>query len=206
MDLAGDVPRRQKVDYVTSSVVLPKPSGQLTFRQLGPITQLSVTGGAATAPVATFALSGLYGAGTLINLFDLYRIDAIRATIRPNNTAIGLADPTVTNLVPLYWVLDYNDGASLSSAAAATEYDNCMVLSPAESATRTFIPRYQVVAKSVGGTNFLSDYGQWIDTSSSDIIHYGMKFFIPPGAATQTFLQTWTLELEYFITFRQVVG
>lgn len=174
------------------------------YRQVAPVTTLSVTGGAATAPVFTFALNGIGGTSTLASLFDLYRIEAIRMTVRPNNNALGLVDPTVTNLVPLYWTIDYNDGVALTSASAATEYDNCMVLSPGESATRTFRPMYNLVAKSAAGTDYISRSGDWLDTSSEDIIHYGCKFYIPAGAAVQTFLQTWTVVSEYFITLRQV--
>jgi len=161
-------------------------------------------GGAATAPVITFALNGISGAGTLSSLFDLYKVDAIRVTIRPNNNAIGLADPTVTSLVPLYWVIDYNDAVPLVSASAALEYDNCMVVSPGESAERTFCPMYNLVAKSAAGVDYISRSGDWLDTSSDDILHYGCKFYIPAGTAVQTFLQTWSVEIAYHFTFRQV--
>ena len=139
-----------------------------------------------------------------MNLFDLYKIDAIRVTVRPNNNAIALADPTVTALVPLYWVIDYNDAAPLASAAQALEYDNCMVLSPGESAERTFRPMYKLVAASGAGTDYISRTGDWLDTSSDDILHYGCKFYIPAGNAVQTFLQTWSVEIAYYFTLRQV--
>ncbi len=204
LGLAGDVPRRQAVDYRTTSVVPPQPTGTLTFRQLAPIQTFQVVGGAATAPVVNFALNGVAGSSTLTSLFDLYKIDAVRLTVRPNNTAIALADPTVTSLVPIYWVIDYNDSAPLGSAAAATEYDNCMVLSPGESGERTFCPMYKMVTASAAGTDYVSKRGDWLASSSDDIFHYGCKFYIPAGAAVQTFLQTWTVEIEYFFTFRQV--
>jgi len=202
--LTGDVPRRQAVDYRTASVVPPSPSGTLSFRQLAPLQTFAVTGGVATAPVVNFALNGVAGSSTLTQLFDLYKIDAVRLTVRPNNNAIALADPTVTNLVSLYWVIDYNDSASLTGVSQATEYDNCMILSPGESGERIFCPMYKLVAASSAGTDYVSQRGDWLDTSSDDIFHYGCKFYIPAGAALQTILQTWTLEIEYFLTFRQV--
>lgn len=201
---AGDVPQRQAVDYRTSSVAPPIPTGTLTYRQLAPIQTFQVNGGAATAPVITFALNGVVGSSTLTNLFDLYKIDAIRLTIRPNNNALGLADPTTVSLVPLYWVIDYNDATPLASGGQATEYDNCMILSPGESAERTFCPMYNLIAKSGAGTDYISRRGDWLDSSSDDILHYGCKFYIPAGTAVQTFLQTWTVEIEYYFTFRQV--
>jgi len=202
--LSGDVPRRQPVDQTTVSIKAPTPTGSLCYRQIAPVQTFQVSAGAASAPVITFALNGITGAGTLASTFDLYRIEAIRMTIRPNNNAIGLVDPTVTLSVPLYWVIDYTDSVPLPSAATATEYDNCMVVSPGESAERTFRPMYSLVAKSSAGTDYISRTGDWLDTSSDDILHYGCKFYIPAGAAVQTFLQTWTVEIAYFLTFRQV--
>jgi len=125
-------------------------------------------------------------------------------TLRPNNNAIGLVDPTVTTLVPFYWVIDYNDATPLATVGAATEYDNCMTVSPGESAERTIRPMYSLLAKSSAGSDYIMGSGEWLTTASDDILHYGCKFFIPAGSGVQTFLQTWTLEIAYYITFRQV--
>jgi len=184
--------------------MLPKPTGQLSFRQLAPLQTITAVAAAATTPVVNFALSGVSGASTLSSLFDYYRIDAVRVTVRPNNTAIALHDPTVTSLLPLYWVIDYNDSAVLATATAATEYDNCMILSPSESGARTFQPKYLLNAKSSAGTDYVSDVGAWLPTVSDDVLHYGCKFHVPAASAAQTFLQTWTVEVEYYFTFRNV--
>lgn len=202
--MTSDVPLRQPVDQTTSSVAPPRPTGQLTYRQIAPVQQFSVVAGAASAPVINFTLNGVNGSSTLQSLFDLYRIDAVRVTIRPNNNAIGLADPTVTSLVPLYWVIDYNDSTALASVNTALEFDNCMVISPGESAERTFKPMYRLVAGSAAGTDYVSRVGDWLNTSSDDIQHYGCKFYIPAGGSVQTFLQTWSVEIAVFFTFRQV--
>lgn len=204
LGLTGDVPKRQATDYRTASVVPPQPSGTLTFRQVAPLQTFSVAAGATSAPVVNFALNGVAGSGTLSSLFDLYKIDAVRLSLRPNNTAIGLENPSINQLVPIYWVIDYNDSTALPNAGAATEYDNCMVLSPGESGERTFCPMYKLTAQSSAGTDYICTRGDWLNTASDDILHYGCKFFIPAGFAGQTFLQTWQLEIEYFFTFRQL--
>ncbi len=202
--LAGDVPSRQRVDYYTASIVPPRPSGQLSFRQVAPIQTYQVSASAGTAPVLTFALNGIGGSATFATLFDLYRLDAVRVTVRPNNNAIGMADPTTTALVPMYWVIDYNNASALTTAAGALEYDNCMVLSPGEAGERLFKPHYNLVVQSASGTDYVNTSGDWLNTSSDDIIHYGCKFWIPQAVATQTFLQSWTVEVQYYLTFRQV--
>jgi hypothetical protein len=202
--MVGDVPKRQPVDQSTSSIAVPRPTGQITFRQLAPLQTFTVTAGAAQNPVINFALSGITGAGTMAALFDFYKVDAIRLTARPNNNAIGLVAPATTTLVPLYWVIDYNDSSPLTGSAQALEYDNCMVLSPGESGERAFRPMYNMVAQSSAGTDYLSRSGDWLATGYDDILHYGCKFHIPAGAVGQTTLQTWTIGIEYFLTFRQV--
>jgi hypothetical protein len=171
---------------------------------MAPLQTFSVVGGLSSAPVITFALNGVVGSSTLTQLFDLYKVDAIRLTLRANNNAAQVTDPTVSKLVPIYWVIDYNDATPLTSAGQATEYDNCMVLSPGESGERTFCPMYNLVAQSNSGTDYIARRGDWLDTSSDDILHYGCKFWIPAGNGLQPLLQTWTVEIEYFFTFRQI--
>lgn len=203
--LVGDVPRRQPVDQSTSSIRIRPPTGELRYRQVAPIQTFTVAAGAPGNPVITFALNGVAGSSTLTSLFDFYKIDAIRMTISSNNTAIGMVDPTTTALVPLYWVLDYNSAGVLASAAIATEYDNCMIVKPGERVERTFRPMYGLTALSSAGSDYVFRQGDWLTTTSDDILHYGTKFWIPAGTALQTFLQTWTVEIEYFFTFRQIV-
>jgi hypothetical protein len=175
------------------------------MRQNGPVSTLAASTLGDVTQGFSFALSGVNGAGTIANVFDFYRIDAIRLTVRPNNNAVQVLDPTATKLVPLYWVIDYNDTAALSGAAAALEYDNCLVLNPGESATRTFQPRYSMVVRSASGTDYINRAGDWINSSSDDVLHYGAKIFIPQVNALQTVLQTWTVQIEYYLTFRQVI-
>jgi hypothetical protein len=203
--LAGDIPPRQRTDYSTSSIRPPPTTGQVTMRQSGPLLTLAASTLADVTQGLSFALSGVNGAGTLASAFDFYRIDAVRVTVRPNNNAVQVVDPSVTKLVPLYWVIDYNDTTALTSAAVALEYDNCMVLNPGESATRTFQPRYSMVVRSASGTDYVNHVGDWINSSSDDVLHFGSKIFIPQVNAAQAVLQTWTVQLEYYLTFRQVV-
>jgi hypothetical protein len=174
------------------------------MRQISPLQTFTASAAGITQPVITFALNGVGGSGTLASIFDQYKIDAIRCTVRPNNNALDLRNPSTDSLVPLYWVIDYNDATVLAATSSALEYDNCMVLSPGESATRTICPKYALTARSVAGTDTVADSGAWLASASDDILHYGFKFFIPQASVGQTLLQTWLVEVEYFLTFRQV--
>lgn len=154
----------------------------------------------------TFALDGLNGSATLTSLFDFYKISAIRVSIRPQNNAIGVVDPTVTKLVEFYNVIDYNGGSIPGIADSFREFDNCVVLLPGETCERTFQPRMSALVRSAAGTDYMSVVPQWLNTSSEDVQHYGLKYFVPQVNAAQTILQTWQITIEYWVEFSKVVG
>lgn len=203
---AGDIPRAPKSDLSTSSTRLPKATSQLIFHQHAPPVTITASNVGVVAGNVLFTLNSLEGSATLQTLFDFYRIRGVRATIRPQNIAVGLVDPTVTKLVEFYWVLDYNDNSPLATAAVAREYDNCVILYPGETANRTFQPKMSATVRSAGGTDYMSVNPQWLNTSSDDILHYGMKYLVPQVNAGQAVVQTWQLDIEYYIEFSKVVG
>jgi hypothetical protein len=172
---------------------------------MAPLQLLTASASADVNSTFAFSLDGLNGSNVPRDLFDFYKIEAIRMTIRPQNNAIGMLDPTTTKLVPLYWVLDYNDATNLGTAAIAATYENCVVLSPGESGARTFQPRMLGAVKSNAGTDYMSVGPQWLTVASDDVPHYGAKVFIPQVNGSQTFLQTWQVSIEYWMTFRNVV-
>jgi len=46
---------------------------------------------------------------------------------------------------------------------------------------------------------------QWIDAASTTVQHYGVKTYVPGGAAGQTQLASWDVFVEYFIQFRKSI-
>jgi len=137
--------------------------------------------------------------------FDQYRYRAVRFTIAPQNNAIGLVTNSTTSLVPLYCVIDYDDGTNLTSASQAQGYNNCIQLNPGESLTRVFRPRMAIGAYTGTFGGFANVDPMWCDATSSGILHYGIKVFIPGNTAAQTTLQSWDVVLEHFIEFRNNV-
>jgi len=202
----GDIPPCLRSDVVTQSVRLPPATSRLTFHQHAPLTTVTASATAGVGGVITFALNGLEGASTLTTLFDFYRIAAIRVGIRPQNNAINVVDPTTTKLVEFYNVIDYNDGTTPGGAAIMREYDNCVVLTPGLSCERTFLPRMAAPVRSAAGTDYMSVVPQWLNTGSDDVLHYGLKYYVPQVAVAQTTLQTWQLDVEYWVEFSNVVG
>jgi hypothetical protein len=192
----GDIPRPIKRTYSTASCKLPRLSSEYCTR----VTARTgiAANVAAGSNVFNFTLAGSGAA----SVWDQYRIDAIRFSITPENNAVGLVTNSTTNLVDLHCVIDYDDSTALTSAAAALGYSNCMVLSPGESGERVFQPRAALAAYAGAFTNFGNVGGMWIDSASSGVQHYGVKFWRPGGTAGQTTFQTWDITVEYFISFK----
>lgn len=202
----GDIPPAPVSDVSTRSVALPRASSKLVFHQQAPPVTVTASPTGVNASNVLFSLNSLEGSGTLAQLFDFYIIRAVRVTIRPQNVALGIVDPLVTKLVEMYVVIDYNDNSPLTTAAQAREYDNCVILYPAETTVRTFQPKLSAPVRSASGTDYMSLPPQWLNTSSDDVLHYGLKYFVPQVNPTQAALQTWQIGVEYWIEFSKVVG
>jgi len=141
-------------------------------------------------------------ATTFASLFDQYRIDAVAFHIVPANTAIQVSTAS-TPMTQLYCVLDFDDASALSSSSAARQYDNCIVLEPGESLRRQFAPRMATAAYNGAFSGYSNQMPQWIDLGTADVLHYGVKIWVPALAAN-TLQQQWKVYTEYYLSFKAV--
>lgn len=200
----GDIPRRPKATYMTLSHPVPRTTRQMTVRQeLGP-NVLTAAAGSAVTGTYNFQLSQLDQVAAFQALFDVYRIDAIRIRIAPQQNALGLTTNSTTTLVELYNVVDYDDNTALATVAKAREYENCIILAPGESCERTFQPRAAIAAYQGALTAFGNVGGMWIDQSYPNVQHYGLKVIIPAATVAQTQLQSWDIFFEMYVSFKEV--
>jgi hypothetical protein len=200
----GDIPKMHKFDQTTVSTIPPKVSSTFITRQFqGNIT---ITAAPTTPNTTTmyFQLSNLANATNFENLWDQYRIRAVRQSVKPQNNAIGLVTNSTTSIVDFYWVIDYDNDSALSSVNSAQEYDNCMLLTAGEDGCRTFAPRIALSAYSGAFSSFANMEDSWIDCASPSVRHYGSKFYVPGTTAAQTTNQAWDVLTEYWVEFRSV--
>jgi len=54
-------------------------------------------------------------------------------------------------------------------------------------------------------SGYANESNVWLDAASNAIQHYGVKIFIPGVTAAQTQLQSWDVEVEYWIEFRKAI-
>lgn len=195
----GDIPKPIRRTYETVSALLPTTTDQCTLRST---VSSTLTASGTSVPTYNFTLanSGL-GSGS----FDQYRIEAIRFSILPQNNAVGLVTNAATTLQKVYCVIDYDDSTALASVGSALQYNNCITLSPGESLCRLFQPHMAIGAYSGAFTSFANVKPMWVDAASTGVQHYGIKLYIPGPLPSQPILQTWDVNIEYWITFRNAI-
>jgi len=168
-------------------------------------TTITASASASSAPTYIFEFSNIDNYGNAQAFWDMYRIDAIRFSVIPINNAVQVTTPASNTFVPLYCVIDYDNATALTSAAVAKGYDNCIEIQPGESLERTFQPHIAVGAYSGGGFGAYANLAPtWIDCVNPSVQHYGVKIFVPAATASQTLLQQWAVEVEYWVSLRAV--
>lgn len=176
----------QLVPYIqhiyTDKLTLP-PRVETILRVTKTTEQLAFINQSASTPVAdsmSFTLASIcndYSSYTAI--FDQYRILALEVMFTPqaNEALITSAQPTGQYAT----VIDYDDNTNLGNMAAALNYANCIVCPMTSSQRRCFKPR---VASALYNGSFVG-YGNiaapWIDCSTSNVVHYGIKTFCDTG-------------------------
>lgn len=199
----ADIPRAPKRTFMTTSCRLPRITDECVIRSSSTPLTITASGGFPANPTYNFQLSY---AGVNAGFFDRYKIEAVRFTIAPQTNAVGLQAPGTVALSDLYCVIDYDDSTAFTTFTQPQGYGNCVRLAPGESLERTFQPRVAISAYNGSFGAFANQASQWIDSVSTTVQHYGIKIFVPAtGVVGQTVLQTWDVNVEYFIRFKNVI-
>lgn len=121
----------------------------------------------------SFSISGLDDSTVLASVFDQYRIRMIEVTAYPGASASLVQTNNSSGVTHI--VIDYDDTTALTTVAQALDYQNCMVVPTGNSWKRTFVPHVAIAAYSGAFTSFANDVAPWIDFSSPNVQHYGLK-------------------------------
>ncbi len=174
------------------------------FRQFAYRIQFSQTGGADALGATNFVLSSVSNYTGFTDLFDVYRVDYLEFTCTPQMMFTESA-PTVTIGSPLYTAIDLDDSSTPGTLTVIREYQTCMTTGQGQSVTRRFKPGVLTViwdgSAAVAGGHEISP---WIDCAKINIPHFGLKYGCIAGAAGQTSLQTWAIDLYVGLSFKNV--
>lgn len=132
------------------------------------------------------ALQQLPNATEFTNLFDNYRIKRVKWKLLFNRnvaqTNSNLAGQGfITDGIPVIgWVVDYDDSDTPGSEDTLLQYNDYKVTNFDKPITIYYEPRTSGLAYTGPLTNgyIENKAGQWCDTSSPAIVHYGLKLMI----------------------------
>lgn len=162
---------------------------QTTLQVNSLVTSVSVP----SAQSYTFSLSALDQSTQLAAIFDQYRIVKIEFWLIPQV-------PSAVNLGELATVVDYDDAVALTTFAQAEDYQNCQVGRICEGHFRVFKPHIAVAAYSGTFTSYANKADQWIDCTSTGVLHYGVKAISTVSASATGF----DTMVRYHVEFRNV--
>lgn len=134
------------------------------------------------------------------NLFDSYRIlEAVVSFIPLQNMAVG-SSGTASYPGILGTVIDYDDANLPANIQQLQQYESYQRVAAYRPTTRVIKPKCANAL--YGGSTFTSygnKYGQWIDTNSPSVPHYGLKCIITLAGYTAS---TNIYEVEAQVTYQ----
>lgn len=126
----------------------------------------------------TFSIDQVANFVHLTGMYDSYRINKVILTFRPvctdNNFANSFNYPG-----KLLVVRDYDDSTALTSQDQYYQYKNCKMMPLASNRKLTIgitPASLSATYQSAVSTAYSPKFKQWIDNSSSNVPHYGVKF------------------------------
>lgn len=208
-------------DRVTSVVQTYSPnttnfivSGSGTYSVTGGLGYFVGPGASAldAAFALQFSLNDLAQTSQWSVLYDAYRIKRVLVrmypdgTVAPQCSSLGAASTATAKIENLHTVIDYDDQNTLSSLAAAMEYESFAITRACDPLEIEFGPR---VAETVFRTGVTSGYAQpksavWLDMATTDVPHYGLKGYVVSTGAAQNIQNVWTVYVTAEIEFKQV--
>lgn len=134
----------------------------------------------------TFSLNQLPNYSEFTNLFDKYRIHAIKLTFYPRYSGNDL-NPVVTPypIIPkIYSIIDYDDSNNLGSINEALEHPHCKIRLMTKQFSIYLKPRVlSEVYRSAISTSY-SSKKCYVDMAQPDTPHYGVKMILDSTGST----------------------
>lgn len=166
--------------------------------------------------VHTFALDQLPTFSEFINLYDQYRICAVKMKIFPSfnmNQVTGTAALAngITDLGRVWTVIDHDDDTAFPASAAGLdairEYQNVKCTRGNRIHSRYFKPSCLTdIQDSGGATAAAPKFKQWISTQNPSVPHYAIKIFYDSDVSNGSAFTVGTLRLEckFYLQFKNV--
>jgi len=134
-----------------------------------------------TKGAINFALAQLNDFSSYQAIFDLYRIAMVEITFRARANVNASGTGNYPGL--LYTAVDLTDSTSIASTSL-NEYPGVVKTEAIKDQKHTFVPSIAAAAYSGAFTSYMNVVAPWIETSSSSVQHYGVKYALTISPAT----------------------
>lgn len=186
------------------SIQRPVPKTAVSIQYSIWETQFAQIAGAAQFGSAGFVLSQFPIYLQYTGTYDLYKIDFMEITFLPMANAQGLTAPSTTIAPELFTAVDYDSSTAPTLLDSIRSYGRyCQIDSPFVKVVRRWVPRCKI---GVWNGSAVASAGvmekMWIDCAVTNIPFYGLVFGCDAGAAGQTLLQEWRVNLVVGMTFK----
>lgn len=133
-----------------------------------------------------FTLSTVPAFSEFTNLFDQYRICAVKLQFFPRVTDVTASG--TTNQVPFHYAVDYTDVTPPTSLTDVLQYNNSKTRQALKPFTIYLKPRVaQTIWQGVTAAGYAPGKpSMWLDSKSYGIQHYGLKWFFDTGMTGYT--------------------
>lgn len=180
------------------------PTTAVVHRFVRGCAMQTITGNVAFAPyqsVLGATLDNVLNHTEFTNLYDQFRIDWVKAQfylrIDPGaQVAAGASYPR------LYWVRDKDDQALASlNDIRENSLGKRAILHPNRAVTIWFKPNVlSEIYRTAVSTGYSPKFSQWIDCTTPNLVHYGIKYCIDDLTNTNYKVD---LEIQYGVSMRQ---
>lgn len=211
--------RRRYTRYMkrTRPIRVPRnmPRSVYMFKRHYDIGTVTLSPSAITTGGFSFQLDEVPNFTEFQELFDLYKIQAVKITAYPAWTLIGPTPVAVTTSVaPIRWasVIDYNSSGGFASFNDAREFQTCRVNRLTNAMTGSFKryiyhPRFITGVEEDGSTIVAGGSSRgWLNTTRADVPHFGYRYIFEQVNDPANFYAEPTVKFEaiYYFMFKRV--
>lgn len=187
--------RRRTSTYRRRARKIKQPTQYFTRTVYLPAYFSLIAGGAAAGSSLNFTLSQVPDYTDFTTLYDQYKIKAVKCTLIPRHTEVGLGTITQGNM---WSVLDYDDSAIPTSLDALLQYQNTKRTRMNQTHSRYLKP---MVGTALAGGSTAPKRNQWIDATNSGVEHRGIKFWFDQRGTAPV---TYDVQIKYYLAFKNV--
>lgn len=181
------------------------------YKQHAQLANMVVNSGVTEFFQYSFHLSDLPQAATFTELYDQYRILAVKITFFPEfNVFFQVATGNSFVMPILYTVIDYDTEAIPTSLAQLYDYTNLKKRFFKSPVTRYFKPQAGYSTGAINGASVSATIGgnvsrkQWFNTNQPGVAYVGIRGSIDCATLTQLPPSTIRVVADYYIQFRNV--